>query len=147
MAAISCFVIFAGGAGLTLREPQTVRGGIGDGIWWAIVTASTVGYGDIAPSTPWGRLIAIALMLAGVGLVSTLAASITSYFLGQEESAAVKELNERLDRIETLLWRLQDERPLISEDRNTNAAAQSDAAGTRPPRDGDQLTKVVTTTG
>ena len=72
VAAISSLIIVAGGAGLTLLEPQTVRGGFGDGIWWAIVTASTVGYGDIAPSTIWGRLIAILLMLSGVGLVSPL---------------------------------------------------------------------------
>ena len=103
VAAISGFIILAGGAGLTLLEPQTVRGGFGDGIWWAIVTASTVGYGDIAPSTLWGRLIAILLMLSGVGLVSTLAASITSYFLGQEESAILTELNQRMTRIESLL--------------------------------------------
>ncbi len=95
---------------LTLLEPQTVRGGFGDGIWWAIVTASTVGYGDIAPSTLWGRLIAILLMLSGVGLVSTLAASITSYFLGQEESAILTELNERMTRIEGLLNRMLTDR-------------------------------------
>lgn len=101
--AISSLIILAGGAGLTLLEPQTVRGGFADGIWWAIVTASTVGYGDIAPSTVWGRLIAVLLMLSGVGLMSTLAASITAYFLGQEESAALTELNERTTRIENLL--------------------------------------------
>jgi voltage-gated potassium channel len=113
VAAASGFIILAGGAGLTLLEPQTVRGGFGDGIWWAIVTASTVGYGDIAPSTMWGRLIAILLMLSGVGLVSTLAASITSHFLGQEESAAFTELNERMTRIEGLLNRMLADRFLL----------------------------------
>jgi voltage-gated potassium channel len=103
VAAISIFIILAGGALLTLLEPQTVRGGFADGVWWAIVTASTVGYGDIAPTTVWGRLIAVLLMLSGVGLMSTLAASITAYFLGQEESAVLTELKERTIRIETLL--------------------------------------------
>jgi voltage-gated potassium channel len=116
VAAISCFIIFAGGAGLTLLEPQTVRGGFGDGIWWAIVTASTVGYGDIAPSTGVGRVIAVLLMLCGVGLVSTLAASITSYFLGQEENAALKELNERMVRVEGLLRSTLAERSLTMEE-------------------------------
>lgn len=108
--AISSFVIVAGGAALTLLEPQTVRGGLADGIWWAIVTASTVGYGDIAPTTLWGRLIAVLLMLSGVGLISTLAASITAYFLDQGESAALVELKERTARIETLLSVLTSER-------------------------------------
>jgi len=103
VAGISAFIIFAGGTCLTLLEPQTVRGGFGDGVWWAIVTASTVGYGDIAPTTLPGRLIAVVLMLTGVGLMSTLAASITAYFLGTEENAGLVELRERMARIEGLL--------------------------------------------
>ena len=110
VAAISIFIILAGGAELTLLEPQTVRGGFADGVWWAIVTASTVGYGDIAPTTIWGRLIAVLLMLSGVGLISTLAASITAYFLGQEESAALTELKDRTIRIENLLSALLADR-------------------------------------
>ena len=103
VAGISAFIILAGGTSLTLLEPQTVKGGFGDGVWWAIVTAATVGYGDIAPSTLVGRLIAVVLMLSGVGLVSTLAASITAYFLGAEENSGLTELRERTARIEALL--------------------------------------------
>ena len=108
VATISGFIILAGGAGLTLLEPQTVRGGFAEGVWWAVVPASTVGYGDIAPSTMWGRIIAVLLRLSGVGLMSTLAASITAYFVGQEESAALTELKERTTRIESLLNDLSD---------------------------------------
>ncbi len=107
VAAISTAVIFAGGAALVLLEPQTVRGGLADGVWWAIVTASTVGYGDIAPSTMWGRAIAIVLMLCGVGLMSTLAASITAHFLGHQESAGLTELTQRMARIEATLNELR----------------------------------------
>jgi len=103
IAAISLLVILAGGAGLAILEPQTVHGGLFDGVWWAIVTASTVGYGDIAPTTFWGRFIAVLLMLTGIGLMSTLAASITAYFVGQEDKAALVELNERTARIEKQL--------------------------------------------
>src|ERR1019366_7085096 len=92
---VSVLIIVAGGTSLVLLEPQTVKGGFGDGVWWAIVTAATVGYGDIAPSTLVGRLIAVVLMLSGVGLVSTLAASITAYFLGAEENSGLTELRER----------------------------------------------------
>jgi voltage-gated potassium channel len=103
VAGISAIIIVAGGTSLTLLEPQTVKGGFGDGVWWAIVTAATVGYGDIAPTSPVGRSIAVLLMLSGVGLVSTLAASITAYFLGTEDNSVQIELRERMIRIEDLL--------------------------------------------
>jgi voltage-gated potassium channel len=79
--AITSLLILVGGGCLSILEPETVKGGYGDGIWWAIVTATTVGSGDIAPTTLPGRLIAVLLMLVGIGLMSTLAASITSYFV------------------------------------------------------------------
>jgi voltage-gated potassium channel len=67
-----------------------------------------VGYGDIAPSTLPGRLIAIILMLSGVGLISTLGACITTYFVGQQENAELQDLRERLIRMEKLLETLAE---------------------------------------
>jgi voltage-gated potassium channel len=106
VASATVLIICAGGSGLALLEPQTVRGGFADGIWWAVVTASTVGYGDIAPSTLSGRLVAVVLMLTGVGLLSTLAASITAYFLEQDKATEMSELKERMSRMEALLIEL-----------------------------------------
>jgi voltage-gated potassium channel len=103
---MTLILILGGAAALELVEPQAIRGGYLDGVWWAIVTASTVGYGDIAPSTFWGRVIAIALMLAGIGLVSTFSASVTSHFVGQQEAAELREIRERLARMEALLEQL-----------------------------------------
>lgn len=103
VALTTAIIIFAGGAALEVLEPRAVGGGFLDGIWWAIVTASTVGYGDIAPATPPGRLIAVLLMLSGIGLISTLGASITTYFVGKQDAGEIQELRERLDRIEALL--------------------------------------------
>ena len=103
VAAVTTLLILVGGACLSILEPETVKGGYGDGIWWSVVTATTVGYGDISPSTFWGRIIAIILMLVGIGLMSTLAASITSYFVQQTANTEFKELSERLDRIESML--------------------------------------------
>jgi voltage-gated potassium channel len=104
--ALTLITIIAGGAGLTLLEPGTVKGGVGDGIWWAIVTASTVGYGDIFPQTLWGRVIAVVIMLAGIGMVSTVAASITTYFVGKDEGEDLKEIRTRMARMEALLEEL-----------------------------------------
>ena len=108
IAAVTGLLILVGGACLSILEPETVKGGYGDGIWWAIVTASTVGYGDISPTTLWGRLIAVVLMLVGIGLMSTLAASITSYFVQQTANTEFQELAARLDRIEKILAQERD---------------------------------------
>lgn len=72
---------------------------LGDGLWWAIVTVATVGYGDVAPVTPIGRGVAVVLMLAGIGLIGVLSASIASYFLGQDAGnvpGGQEELREEL---------------------------------------------------
>lgn len=84
-----------------------------DGIWWAWVTMSTVGYGDIVPQTGAGRLFGALLILFGVVLVSLLTANISAYLIGgevkkmeNEEKDAEKLLREiviRLDRIEQKL--------------------------------------------
>lgn len=53
----------------------------GDAIWWSIVTTTTVGYGDISPVTTAGRVIAIILMIFGVGLIGMLTGTITTFFV------------------------------------------------------------------
>ena len=53
----------------------------GDAIWWALVTVTTVGYGDYYPVTFEGRFIAVLLMLSGLALVSVITVSFASWFL------------------------------------------------------------------
>ena len=52
-----------------------------DGLWWALVTITTVGYGDITPLTSIGRLVASALMFLGLGLIASLTAVISVKFI------------------------------------------------------------------
>lgn len=78
---LSAFAVAAGGIGICMAEDMSVS----DGLWWAFVTATTVGYGDLSPVTNTGRVIAALLMLVGIGLIGSLTSSITSYFL-QEPS-------------------------------------------------------------
>lgn len=97
------------GAGLlVVLEPQTINHSFMEGLWWALVTVSTVGYGDIVPQTPAGRLLAVVLMVSGLGLLSTLTAAIGAYFIG--EDAKRQELRERLERIEAMLEEMRAER-------------------------------------
>ena len=62
-----------------VTEPQVKT--IGDGMWWALVTITTVGYGDITPLTTTGRFVASALMFVGLGLVSSVTAIVSVKFI------------------------------------------------------------------
>jgi voltage-gated potassium channel len=57
-----------------------------DALWWGIVTITTVGYGDVAPVTPEGKVAASVLMLLGIGLFSAITATITSFMLTTGDS-------------------------------------------------------------
>lgn len=73
--------------------------------YWAIITVSTVGYGDVSAHTTLGKLLSILMALGGVGMFGVLTSSITSYF--QEENEAlqeeVAEMKQQLNRIEKYL--------------------------------------------
>ena len=73
------FFIFLFGYLFYVSEPD-VRN-IGDGIWWALVTITTVGYGDITPVTTLGRIVASSLMLLGLGLIATITAIVSAKFI------------------------------------------------------------------
>ncbi|MBO0701739.1 MAG: two pore domain potassium channel family protein [Candidatus Dormibacteraeota bacterium] len=94
-------IVIAAGI-FTLVEPG-VHHDYMSGLWLATVTAATVGYGDVAPKTPLGRVTAVALMIAGVGLLSTLSASIAAAFIGQEDAQEERETRRRIAHIESVL--------------------------------------------
>jgi len=101
---------------------------IGRGLWWAMQTVTTVGYGDVTPRNVSGRIIAAAMMLWGIAFLSILIAAITSTFVaraaheqaekdktGPEPEPAeditehLSDLRARLERVEQLLLRQIDE--------------------------------------
>jgi voltage-gated potassium channel len=74
--------------------------GFWNGIWWAVVTVTTVGYGDIYPTTVVGRIVAIVLMFVGIGFLAVLTATIASRFVSQDRGAETTAITDALTRIE-----------------------------------------------
>ena len=88
---------------------------IGVGMWWALQTVTTVGYGDVAPAQPSGRILASFVMLYGVAFVTVFIAAVTSIFVsraaeeqGVAEDEAELRIEARLDVIDERLGRLED---------------------------------------
>lgn len=81
-----------------------------DGVWWAVTTVTTVGYGDEYPSTTVGRVIAIVVMLVGIGFVAILTAAAAERFMRarRAETDELHALHQRLDEIAARLDAMQD---------------------------------------
>lgn len=107
---LAVLVIVAVGSALELAFEQGVSGATihdyGDALWWAVVTVTTVGYGDKYPVSPGGRGIAAVLMFVGIGLIGVLTASVASYFVEERATTEAAVMNQRLDRIEAMLDRV-----------------------------------------
>lgn len=78
-----------------------------DGIWWAWVTVTTVGYGDLVPSTNSGRLFGAFLILLGIGLFSMLTASFSVFFIAQDEKEMLAKEDANIARIAQIESRLE----------------------------------------
>jgi len=69
-----------------------------DGVWWAATTMTTVGYGDLAPQTTLGRLIAIGVMLVGIGFIALVTGAIAQRFLAAGVAAEIETVEEDVSR-------------------------------------------------
>ncbi|MGK5628263.1 ion channel [Streptomyces sp. URMC 123] len=58
---------------------------LGDAVWWSFTTMTTVGYGDHAPTTGLGRVLAVGLMLSGIALLGVVTANIAAWFISRFE--------------------------------------------------------------
>ncbi len=81
---ITCLVIFFGII-MHITEPQTFFT-IFDGIWWVVITISTIGYGDFVPDTVIGKLIAMLLILIGTGFITTYFVSLATIAVSKENA-------------------------------------------------------------
>ena len=88
-ATLTLLIIFFGGIGVYLAEHEHQGANIvklGDAFWWAVVTITTVGYGDYYPVTSVGRIIAIFVMFSGIGIVVSFLGTLTTRRLRRVES-------------------------------------------------------------
>jgi voltage-gated potassium channel len=114
-------VLTALGGGATfaaLEERQSTW----DGVWWAVTTMTTVGYGDVLPDTNAGRVLGILVMLIGIGLVALVSGAVAERFLrgnvdekapptpraasegiGPDAVAELREIRFRLEQLEARL--------------------------------------------
>jgi voltage-gated potassium channel len=89
--------------------------GFGNAMWWAIVTVTTVGYGDVVPETTVGRLVGAGLMLVGVSAIPIATSLVVSVFitrmqekLREQDSAERAEIIRHVKRLEEMLERMSE---------------------------------------
>jgi voltage-gated potassium channel len=82
--ATALFLTYLAGIEITMVErgqPGSTINTVGDGFWWAITTLTTVGYGDIYPTTTEGRVIAVGLMISGICVLGVISATVAAWFV------------------------------------------------------------------
>ncbi len=114
IACASIAITFGSAVLMTIADHKNYPS-IGSGLWWAVQTVTTVGYGDHTPVTVSGRLVAALVMLVGIGFLTVITAAITSTFVSRTEgeqsssdadvatAQQLREIDVRLARIEAAL--------------------------------------------
>ena len=120
--------VVVSGAAIRALDPHEYTS-IWEGMWWALQTVTTVGYGDVTPENVAGRFVAGAVMLAGIALVAIVTAAVTSSFVARAQAqrsaedateddladqrldAQLQDIAARLDRMERMLGTLSEQSP------------------------------------
>jgi voltage-gated potassium channel len=112
---VAVILVLLAGALERIVEPDTFTS-LGLAYWWAVVTVTTVGYGDIVPVSVAGRIVGSMLMLLGISLIPTLTSVVVSTFIGKQNRAQREQIERQgqelaatLERIEANLARLSND--------------------------------------
>lgn len=97
VALVTLFIVVVAGAAQATFDANEFDS-VWDGVWWAVVTVTTVGYGDLYPKDVEGRIIAIFVMMLGIGFLSVLTATVASQFVKTDTGS--DEVLDTLRRIE-----------------------------------------------
>lgn len=112
-------------AGLLERivEPETFTS-LGLAYWWAVMTVTTVGYGDIVPVSPEGRIVATLLMLVGFSLIPTLSSLVVSILIGKRTRAQQEQLDRQGKEHADALGRIEARLDQLGEGRSGGTGSQ-----------------------
>ena len=117
----SLLVVVGAGVVMTVIDGEEYPD-LGIGLWWALQTVTTVGYGDVAPSDLGGRLVGAAVMLEGTAFIAIVTAVITSTFVARAtrdyEAARVREDVSDRERMEQRFDELERKLDLIAQARD-----------------------------
>jgi voltage-gated potassium channel len=103
---IAIVLVLVAGALERIVEPDTFTS-LGLAYWWAVTTVTTVGYGDVVPEDPPGRIVAAMLMLTGLALIPTLTSVIVSTLLAKHRREEQERLEQMLKRVEEHVNRIE----------------------------------------
>jgi voltage-gated potassium channel len=107
VAVLALVTVLGGGAAFSAAEGRDLSAW--DGVWWAMTTMTTVGYGDIYPHTDLGRVIAMAVMLVGIGFIAILTAALAERFVSTQVRQETAEVVEDVEEAEaTVLGELRE---------------------------------------
>jgi voltage-gated potassium channel len=126
---VAAFVVVGGGAVFAAveRGSNPAVNSTFDGVWWAVTTVTTVGYGDISPTTDAGRMIGMMVMLVGIGFVALFTAYIAERFVNASKTVSEHEkaLLAELQTISARLHRLEaDAQRDLGSEHGREAAAE-----------------------
>lgn len=122
-------------ASLAVLDAERTEGTIttfGDALWWAIVTVTTVGYGDYFPVTVAGKVIAVGLMAGGLVLVGIIVGTLSSWIVEKVSADVEETVEDQLEEIRQIRAELGELRSLLL---GSGSAGFSEATDDRPPAD------------
>jgi voltage-gated potassium channel len=106
IASVTVLATIIAGVAIHFTDPKNFPD-IGDGLWWSVQTVTTVGYGDLVPTSTTGRLVGAVVMVIGIGFLTVITASITSAFVEAArrrlEGSGTDALPAKLDQISARL--------------------------------------------
>jgi voltage-gated potassium channel len=135
---VALIIIVMAGTSMAAIDPAIET--FWDGIWWAWVTVTTVGYGDLVPESPQGKVFGGLLMVLGLGLFSLITASFSAFLISREDEEIIKKEEEIIEKEEKVAR--EEWRAISKLDRIENRLEKLERDLTRlidrlPDRDGD----------
>jgi len=108
IATVTITITIAAGVLMTIVDRKGFPS-VGSGLWWAVQTVTTVGYGDHVPETAAGQVMAAFVMLLGIGFVTVITASITGAFVARtrKDDRAAGDHRPSAEEIDDIIERLQ----------------------------------------